>query len=83
MYTQLVVGFNCDIYGMRESNICAPFLLCQSFPEDSFFPFFFPEQNRPLIVTTTGESICQVVFFPSCKLVSLEEGCSVSQPSVR
>lgn len=43
MYTQLVVGFNCDIYGMRESNICAPFLQCQSFPEDSFF--FFPQSE--------------------------------------
>lgn len=42
MYTQLVVGLNCDIYGMRESNICAPFLLCQSFPED---PFFFSQSE--------------------------------------
>lgn len=38
MYTELVVGFNCDIYEMWESNICALFLLCQSYPEDSFFP---------------------------------------------
>lgn len=36
MYTELVVGFNCDIYEMWESNICAPSLLCQSNPEDSF-----------------------------------------------
>lgn len=59
MYTQLVVGFNCDIYEMWESNICAPFLPCQSYPEDSFFSM---RVNRPLIVGTTGESICQVVF---------------------
>lgn len=36
MYTQLVVGFNCDIYEMWECNIWALFLLCQSYPEDSF-----------------------------------------------
>lgn len=89
MYTQLVVAFNCDIYGMRgEQRLCS---LCCSFPEESFFPssFFFPTilvllllplqhthryaANRPLIVTTTGESICQVVFFPRRKLVSLAE----------
>lgn len=58
MYTELVVGFNCDIYEMWESNICAPVLLCQSYPEDPFSM----RLNRPLIVGTTGESICQVVF---------------------
>lgn len=58
MYTELVVSFNCDIYAMWESNICAPFLLCQSYPEYSFSM----RVNRPLIVGTTGESICQVVF---------------------
>lgn len=39
MYTELVVGFNCDIYEMWERNICAPFLPCQRYPEDSFFPW--------------------------------------------
>lgn len=29
MYTQLVVGFNCDIYEMWEGKARAPFLLCQ------------------------------------------------------
>lgn len=39
MYTQLVVAFNCDIYGMRgEQRLCS--LRC-SFPEDSFFYSFF------------------------------------------
>lgn len=28
MYIHIVVGFNCDIYEMWESNVCAPFRLC-------------------------------------------------------
>lgn len=56
MYTQLVVGFNCDIYEMWESDACAPFLLCQR----GFFP---PrESESSLIAGRTSESICQVVF---------------------
>lgn len=56
MYTQLVVGFNCDIYEMWESEACAPFLLCQR-------GFFSPrESESSLIAGRTSESICQVVF---------------------
>lgn len=60
MYTELVVCFNCGICELQESNICAAFLLYQSYPQDFFF--LSMRVSRPLIVGTTGESICQVGF---------------------
>lgn len=59
MYTELVVSFNCDIYEMWESNICA---LPSPVPKQPRGFLFSVRVNRPLIVGTTGESICQVVF---------------------
>lgn len=58
MYTQLVVGFNCDIYEMWESGARAPFLLCQR----GFSTHPARESESSLIAGGTRESICQVVF---------------------
>lgn len=83
MYTELVVGFNYDIYEMWESNICSPLLLCRSFPRGFFFFLVLMTVNRPLIEGTTGESICQVVFsLPANEFLwklldQLTEGCSI------
>lgn len=68
MYTELVVGFNCDIYEMWESNICAPFLLCKSYPEDSFLN----ESESSINCGYNWWIDLSGSIFLSCKLVSLE-----------
>lgn len=67
-YTELVVGFNCDIYEMWESNICAPFLLCLSYPED----FLFHKSESSFNCGHNWWIDLSGSIFLSCKLVSLE-----------
>ena len=43
MYTQLVVGFNCDIYEMWESNVCALSLSWDKATQR--ISFFFPPER--------------------------------------
>lgn len=70
MYTELVVGFNCDIYEMWESNIFSPFFLSPvpKLPRGFFFPWVWIVHNCGYNwwIDLSGS------IFQSCKLVSLE-----------
>lgn len=66
MYTELVVGFNCDIYETWESNICAPDSFCGSATQRTLFP---KGLNCCINYWWSGWINLSGIVFLSCKLV--------------